>query len=95
VRELLYRLAYVCFFIPWKNRRKIAGTKGKYFKGFVRIGDEVHAGQRLIEFNRKAVKDAGYDTITLVIITNSDDYKEIVAVTGKPVSELEKVIEVR
>ncbi len=69
--------------------------KGKYFKGFVSKGDEVHAGQKLIEFDLKAVKEAGYDVITPVIITNSHDYKEIVAVTGKLVSELEKVIEVR
>lgn len=69
--------------------------KGKYFKGFVSKGDEVHAGQKLIEFDRKAVKEAGYDVITPVIITNSDDYEEVSTVTGKEVSEFEKVIEVK
>ena len=69
--------------------------KGKYFKGFASKGDEVHAGQKLIEFDRKAVKEAGYDVITPVIITNSDDYEEVSTVTGKEVSEFEKVIEVK
>lgn len=69
--------------------------KGKYFKGFVSKGDEIYAGQKLIEFDREAVKEAGYDVITPVVITNSDDYGEIVPVTGKTVTELEKVIEAK
>jgi glucose-specific phosphotransferase system IIA component len=69
--------------------------KGKYFKGFVSKGEEVKAGQKLIEFDMENIKKAGYDVITPVIITNSDDYKEIIAVTGKHVSALEKIIEVK
>ncbi len=69
--------------------------KGKHFRGFVSKGDEVYAGQKLIEFDRQALKEAGYDIITPVIVTNSDDYEVIVTVTGQPVTELEKVIEVK
>lgn len=69
--------------------------KGKYFQGFVTKGDEVQAGQKLIEFDREKVKEAGYDIITPVIVTNSGDYGAVEAAAGKHVSGLEKVITVR
>lgn len=68
---------------------------GEYFKGYVTKGEEVHAGQKLIEFDRKKINAVGYDVITPVIVTNSDDYEEVLTVTGRHVSEMEKVIEVK
>lgn len=67
---------------------------GKYFKALVAKGDEVRAGQRLIEFDRAAIIRSGYDVITPVIITNSDDYQEIAVVTGQTVQVLDKIMEV-
>lgn len=49
--------------------------KGKYFKSFVKKGDHVNKGQKLIEFNRKAITKAGYDDTVMMIILNSNEYK--------------------
>ena len=47
--------------------------KGDGFKGFVHEGDQVKAGQKLIEFNIEKIKAAGYSPVTAVLLTNSDD----------------------
>ena len=50
---------------------------GRFFKAFVKVGDRVKAGQKLIEFDRESVVKAGYDVTTPVIVTNTDDFDEI------------------
>ena len=47
--------------------------KGDGFKGFVHEGDQVKAGQKLIEFDIEKIKKAGYSPVTAVLLTNSDD----------------------
>lgn len=69
--------------------------KGKYFKGHVKEGDTVKRGDLLIEFDIEAIKVAGYDTISPLIICNSDDYTEIERVTGKKVQVGEGVIKLK
>lgn len=49
---------------------------GDGFKAFVKEGDEVKKGQKLIEFDRDKIKDAGYADTVVVLLTNSDDYNE-------------------
>lgn len=66
--------------------------KGKHFKGHVKEGDTVKRGDLLIEFDIEAIKAAGYDTISPVIICNSDDYADIERVTGKQVQVGETII---
>ena len=51
--------------------------KGKYFKAFVKQGDQVKKGQKLIEFNRDEIKNAGYNDEVMVIITNTPAYQQI------------------
>lgn len=69
--------------------------KGKHYKIHTKNGDKVKKGQLLIEFDVEAIKAAGYDVITPVVICNSDDYTTITPHTGMvtnndPVLELEK-----
>lgn len=69
--------------------------KGKHYKTHAKAGDKVKKGQLLIEFDVEAIKAAGYDVITPVVICNSDDYATITPRTGTvtnddPVLELEK-----
>lgn len=57
---------------------------GQYFKTFVKKGDKVKKGQKLIEFDMNAIKKAGYDLSTVVIVTNSHDYQDVKLLeTGK------------
>lgn len=66
--------------------------KGKYFKGHVQEGENVKRGDLLIEFDIDAVKNSGFDTISPVIICNSDDYSNIERVIGKKVRIGETII---
>ena len=66
--------------------------KGRHFKGCVKEGDTVKRGDLLIEFDMEAIKAEGYDTISPVIICNTDDYSGIERVTGKQVQVGEAVI---
>lgn len=50
---------------------------GVPFTAHVKEGDRVQAGDLLIEFDRQAILDASYDLATPIIISNSDDYREI------------------
>ncbi|MFM9278826.1 beta-glucoside-specific PTS transporter subunit IIABC [Paenibacillus jiagnxiensis] len=51
--------------------------KGEHFTTFVTEGDTVRKGDKLVEFDIEAIRDAGYDTTTSVIISNTADYAEI------------------
>ena len=68
------------------------GLEGKPFKVLVANGDKVKKGQLLIEFDKDAIAAAGYDTVTPVVICNSDDFGTFETVTGKTVAEGDVVI---
>lgn len=53
--------------------------EGKHFNSFVKSGDKVKVGDKLLEFDIKAIKEAGYDIVTPVIITNTTDYLDIIS----------------
>lgn len=50
---------------------------GKYYKEHVKEGDTVSKGQTLMTFDIKGIKNSGYETTTPIVITNSDNYKNI------------------
>lgn len=60
---------------------------GKHFKAHVKDGDIVEAGQKLVSFDIEAIKAEGYDVITPVIITNTNEYGKI-----SPVREIGHVV---
>lgn len=51
--------------------------EGKYFKSHIKQGDVVKAGDLLIEFDKEAIKNAGYDITTAVIVTNTSNYMDV------------------
>ena len=52
---------------------------GQFFRIPVSVGDRVKAGDILIEADLDGIKNAGYDTVTPVIVTNMDDYVSVSA----------------
>ncbi|XKM12814.1 beta-glucoside-specific PTS transporter subunit IIABC [Orbaceae bacterium ac157xtp] len=50
---------------------------GQGFVAHVEMGDKVKKGQRLITFDIDAIKQAGFEVSTPIIITNSDDYSSV------------------
>lgn len=61
---------------------------GRFFKSFVSAGDRVKSGDPLIEFEHDKVIGEGYDIVTPVIITNSDEFTRITAVTDNAVENM-------
>jgi len=59
---------------------------GKPFTAHVKVGDTFSAGELLLEFDRHDILDAGYDLATPIIITNSDEYPEVMTVAGTAVT---------
>ncbi|HKM98561.1 MAG TPA: PTS beta-glucoside transporter subunit IIABC [Buttiauxella sp.] len=55
---------------------------GQYFTAHVKVGDKIKPGDLLIEFDRQAILDAGYDLATPVIISNSDEYSAVTRMTN-------------
>ena len=52
--------------------------EGKHFNAKVKQGDKVKKGQLLLEFDKQEIEKAGYSTITPVLITNSDQYLDVI-----------------
>ena len=50
---------------------------GKGFTKKVSDGDKVHAGDVLVEADLNAIKNAGYQTTTMMILTNTDDFGNV------------------
>ena len=49
--------------------------EGRYFEPIVKNGDRVKAGDLLMKFDIKAIQKEGFEVVTPIIITNSDDYE--------------------
>lgn len=58
---------------------------GVPFTAHVKEGDKINAGDLLLEFDRQAILDAGYDLATPIIISNSDDYRALDIVSASAV----------
>ncbi|UTT42810.1 beta-glucoside-specific PTS transporter subunit IIABC [Exiguobacterium aurantiacum] len=50
---------------------------GKHFETFVQSGQRVTEGDVLVKFDLEAIAQAGYDTITPVIVTNTGNYLDV------------------
>lgn len=68
--------------------------EGKYFTAHVKNGDHVNVGDPLVDVDLEKVKEAGYDIVTPVIISNSFDYGDILAVSGQEITAGDSLIKV-
>ena len=69
--------------------------EGKYFHPKKKSGDTVKKGEVLIEFERQAILDSGYDITTPVIVTNSDHFAKIETKMVEHVAAMEELIDIR
>lgn len=56
--------------------------EGKYFEVFVEQGQMIKQGERLATVDFEQVRKAGYDDTVIVVITNSNDYLDVVPSLG-------------
>ncbi|HIY80117.1 MAG TPA: glucose PTS transporter subunit IIA [Candidatus Olsenella excrementavium] len=66
---------------------------GAPFTAHVRIGERVGAGQLLMDVDVDAIRAAGLDPVTPLIVTNSDAYAGVTAHTGTEVRPGEVLVE--
>lgn len=69
--------------------------KGRHFTARAKTGEKVKAGDLLMEFDREAIAAEGFDTVTVVVICNSDDFKKVEAVSAEAVKELDDLIVIK
>lgn len=67
---------------------------GKYFDVKVKQGDSVRIGDMLAEFDKEAIEKEGYRVVTPIIVTNTDDCKEVTFTGKEKVGIGDKVLKV-
>lgn len=67
--------------------------KGEHFKAHVVEGQDIKAGQLLVEFDIPKIKEAGYDVTTPVIVTNTYDYAKVDMVCSGDVKHGDKAVQ--
>lgn len=68
--------------------------KGEHFTAHVKTGDKVKQGDLLITADLDALKAAGYDVITPMVICNTTDFTSVEAITGADVNPGDDVIRI-
>ena len=68
--------------------------EGKHFKPLVSQGEIVEVGQPLIEFDRKAIADEGFDTVIPVVVTNTNLAKDVLLEDNKEIKQGSHVLTV-
>ncbi|BDR59076.1 beta-glucoside-specific PTS transporter subunit IIABC [Xylocopilactobacillus apicola] len=69
--------------------------EGKYFESFVKEGDQVRVGQKLLEFDLAKIKESGYDPTVIVVITNSSNYLSVLSpADSEPIKAEESLIKI-
>lgn len=68
--------------------------KGQHFSAHINVGDPVKAGDRLISFDIPAIRAAGFDLTTPVVISNSDDFTDVLVPADEKVNAGEPLLSV-
>lgn len=68
------------------------GMNGDGFEYLIKEGQKVSAGAPLIRFSRSKIKAAGHPDVTVCVVTEEGDAKEIRFHTGMHVKEKETVV---
>ena len=66
--------------------------EGAPFTAHVKKKKKVKAGDLMLEFDIEAIKAAGLDVTSPIVICNSDDYKDIKANAGQDVNPMDSIL---
>ena len=64
--------------------------EGKHFTVHAQVGDIVHKGDVLIEFDREAIAAEGYDVTVPILVCNSVEFSSIKGSVGVHVEEMDQ-----
>jgi PTS system beta-glucosides-specific IIC component len=68
--------------------------KGEHFIAHVAEGDKIQIGDPLVTFDLEAIKKAGYEVTTPIIVTNSLDYLDVVETSEPTIKQKETLLTV-
>ncbi len=68
--------------------------EGQYFTSHVKQGDAVKVGDLLVEFDIDKIKEAGYELVTPIVITNSEKFSEVKSTSKGTISQNETLLEI-
>ena len=68
--------------------------KGEHFTSHVKQGDSINVGDLLVEFDKEAIADKGYELLTPIVITNSGQYADVFGNVSQSVKETDDLITV-
>ena len=69
--------------------------EGKPFTMHVADGQSVKKGDLMIEADLDAIREAGCEIITPIVVCNTDAYAEVECMTGKQVAPGDEIIRVK
>lgn len=67
---------------------------GEPFNVHVKVGDKVKVGDLLAEFDMDKIKEAGYKTVTPIIISNTDAYSDVKVLANGDIDEKAEMLRV-
>ena len=67
---------------------------GEPFDVRVNVGDKLKVGDLLAEFDMEKIKEAGYRTVTPVIVSNTDTFKDVVVLANGDIDEKAEMLKV-
>lgn len=66
---------------------------GDGFQAYVKQGESVKAGKLLIEFDVQKIRDAGYDPVTMILVSNYQQFGKMKVSGHREVQAMEKLIQ--
>lgn len=69
--------------------------EGKGFQLYVKEGEQVKKGQKLLSMDLKFLKEKGYDTIVSLFVTNSKELEEVILTEKEQIKSGEPVITIK
>ena len=72
--------------------RDTVALGGKHFTAYVQVGDTVKKGQRLLSCDLDALRAEGYDVTTPIVVTNTDEFLEVVPIQQPTVVHDERLL---
>lgn len=67
---------------------------GKEFNTSYSVGDRVHIGDKIVSYKYEEMVKRGFDLTTMIVVTNTNDYKDVVTVDFKDINVGDTIIEV-
>ncbi|EGP4917750.1 PTS beta-glucoside transporter subunit IIBCA [Enterococcus faecium] len=68
--------------------------EGKYFNLNIKQGDKIQRGQLLGTVDFDKIQEAGYDTSTIVVVTNTDSYLDVIPSNSEQVIKTDNLLNV-